>query len=118
MQRLADLAASLHLATPPIERVLALVGLSYTAVVAVLDAVSGWVSVGVGLATITMILPRAIIGWSEVAAARSERRRRREDAMRLLREVESECEGCAPERHPLPDPAPVTPAGQEKSTGS
>jgi len=123
--RIADLIGNTHHAMPTYERILALLGGGYALAMTQLDSLSTWVGICVGIATFTMILPRAILGWGDVARAVENRRRRRRDALRLLREAEADCEGCCgastedpATSHPLPPEKPETPSGKETSAGS
>lgn len=115
MSRLLESVAAVHHAMPAFDRLLAVVGAAVAANLAVVEVATNWVGLGVGIATICMIIPRAILGWNDVARARAERRAKREEALRLIAAVESECAGCGTD----PAPAPTNPPShRETSAGS
>ncbi len=73
-----------HDLTPLTDKVLAVIG-SFSAVISLSD-VSSVVGIVVGLVTISMIFPRAVLNWIELAKDRAQARR----AAKLLAEAERE----------------------------
>lgn len=73
-----------HDLTPLTDKVLAVIG-SFSAVISLSD-VSSAVGIVVGLATISMIIPRAVLNWIELAKDRAQARR----AAKLLADAERE----------------------------
>ena len=73
-----------HDVTPLTDKIFAVVG-SLSAVISLSDFSSA-VGIVVGLATISMIIPRAVLNWIELAKDRAQARR----AAKLLAEAERE----------------------------
>ena len=73
-----------HDLTPLTDKVLAVIG-SFSAVISLSD-VSSVVGIVVGLVTISMIFPRAVLNWIELAKDRARARR----AAKLLADAERE----------------------------
>lgn len=73
-----------HDLTPLTDKVLTVIG-SFSAVISLSD-VSSVVGIVVGLVTISMIFPRAVLNWIEFAKDRAQARR----AAKLLAEAERE----------------------------
>jgi hypothetical protein len=69
--------------TPTIDKGLALLGAATSAAIGLTD-VSTSVGIAVGIVTLCMIIPRAILNWSELRAERQKRAK----AKRLLAEAE------------------------------
>lgn len=70
--------------TPTADKMLVLIGTAGTAIG--LSDVSSTVGVAVGVVTLCMIVPRAIMNWNELIAEREKRRK----ARRLLKEADRE----------------------------
>ena len=74
--------------TPAVDKWLTVIG-GFVSAMTLADVSTG-VGVGVGIVTICMITPRAVLNWRELQEANQKRRAAREKAKRLLDDADHE----------------------------